>query len=87
MPLRLRPGDDLHLVLEAWRARQRERAGSLLSSISSRLRARSLVRTTAELVVGLLPEWQFSREPDVATGFAELQIRPARDSGDLGEPH
>ena len=36
----------------------------------------SLVRTTAELVVGLLPEWRFCRELDSATGFAELQISP-----------
>jgi predicted DNA-binding protein with PD1-like motif len=36
----------------------------------------SLVRTTAELVVGLLPEWWFSRELDPATGYAELRIRP-----------
>jgi predicted DNA-binding protein with PD1-like motif len=34
----------------------------------------SLVRTTAELVLGLLPEWQFSRELDPATGCAELRI-------------
>jgi len=26
-------------------------------------------------VIGLLPEWQFSRELDPATGYAELQIR------------
>jgi predicted DNA-binding protein with PD1-like motif len=36
----------------------------------------SLVRTTAELVVGLLPEWQFSRELDPVTGYAELRISP-----------
>ncbi|MCS5693952.1 DNA-binding protein [Cyanobium sp. FGCU-6] len=36
----------------------------------------SLVRTTAELVVGLLPEWRFSREIDPATGYAELRISP-----------
>ncbi len=35
----------------------------------------SLVRTTAELVIGLLPEWQFSRKLDLATGYAELQIK------------
>ena len=35
----------------------------------------SLVRTTAELVLGLLPEWQFSRELDPATGCAELRIQ------------
>ena len=36
----------------------------------------SLVRTTAELVVGLLPEWQFRRELDTGTGYAELRINP-----------
>ena len=35
----------------------------------------SLVRTTAELVIGLLPEWQFRRERDPATGYAELVIK------------
>ena len=35
----------------------------------------SLVRTTAELVVGLLPEWRFRRERDPATGYAELAIK------------
>ena len=34
----------------------------------------SLVRTTAELVIGLLPEWRFRRELDPATGYAELGI-------------
>jgi len=43
--------------------------------IGGHLCAGSLVRTTAELVVGLLPDWQFSRELDPATGYAELQIR------------
>ncbi|RZJ26338.1 MAG: DUF296 domain-containing protein, partial [Haliea sp.] len=33
------------------------------------------VRTTAELVLGLLPGWQFSRAPDPATGFMELVMR------------
>ena len=36
----------------------------------------SLVRTTAELVIGVLPEWRFSRELDTATGYAELRITP-----------
>lgn len=35
----------------------------------------SLVRTTAEIVVGLLPEWCFRRQIDPATGFRELEIR------------
>lgn len=30
------------------------------------------VRTTAEVVLALLPGWQFGREPDAATGFMEL---------------
>jgi predicted DNA-binding protein with PD1-like motif len=48
--------------------------------IGGHLCAGSLVRTTAELVVGLLPEWRFCRELDPATGYAELQIHP-RDLG------
>jgi predicted DNA-binding protein with PD1-like motif len=36
----------------------------------------SLVRTTAELVIGLLPEWRFNREVDPATGYPELRISP-----------
>ena len=43
--------------------------------IGGHLCAGSLVRTTAELVLGLLPEWQFSRELDPATGCAELRIQ------------
>ena len=35
------------------------------------------VRTTAELLLVLLPGHRFSRELDSATGFAELQIRNA----------
>lgn len=34
------------------------------------------VRTTAELLLALLPTWQLSREPDPATGYAELVVRP-----------
>ena len=47
--------------------------------IGGHLCAGSLVRTTAELVVGLLPEWRFRRELDPVTGYAELRISP----GDL----
>jgi len=36
------------------------------------------VRTTAEVLLILLPEWSFTREPDSATGFAELVVRPER---------
>ena len=44
--------------------------------LGGHLCAGSLVRTTAELVIGLLPEWRFSRQLDPATGFAELRISP-----------
>jgi len=42
--------------------------------IGGHLATGSLVRTTAELVLGLLPEWQFNRELDPATGYDELRI-------------
>jgi len=34
-----------------------------------------IVRTTAEVLLMLLPGWRFSREPDLATGYDELAIR------------
>ena len=34
-----------------------------------------IVRTTAEVVLGLLPGWRFGRAPDAATGFMELVVR------------
>jgi predicted DNA-binding protein with PD1-like motif len=124
--LRLRPGEDLRLALDAWMAQQQEQAGCVISAVGSlsvvqlrfagateatlirddleilslagtlspdgahlhlavadsrgaviggHLCAGSLVRTTAELVIGLLPEWRFRRELDPATGYAELQIK------------
>ena len=127
VPLRLTPGADLRLALEAWMGAQQEQAGCLISAVGSlslaqlrlagatqatairgeleilslsgtlsldgahlhiaiadskgaliggHLCAGSLVRTTAELVIGLLPEWRFRRELDPATGYAELQISP-----------
>ena len=130
VPLRLTPGVDLRLALEAWVGTQQEQAGCLISAVGSlsvaqlrlagatearaihgeleilslsgtlspdgahlhiaiadrrgtviggHLCAGSLVRTTAELVVGLLPEWRFRRELDPVTGYAELRISP----GDL----
>jgi len=44
--------------------------------IGGHLCSGSLVRTTAELVVGLLPEWHFCRELDPATSYPELRISP-----------
>jgi predicted DNA-binding protein with PD1-like motif len=33
-----------------------------------------IVRTTAEILLALLPEWAFSRVPDAATGYLELEV-------------
>ena len=51
-------------------------ADSTGSVIGGHLCHGSLVRTTAELVLGLLPQWRFRRGLDPATGCAELQISP-----------
>lgn len=37
-----------------------------------------IVRTTAEVLVGLLPGWKLERTVDETTGYAELVARPAR---------
>jgi predicted DNA-binding protein with PD1-like motif len=42
-----------------------------------------IVRTTAEVVIALLPGWQFRRELDAATGFKELVARQER-APDMG---
>lgn len=35
------------------------------------------VRTTAEVLLALLPAWRFAREHDDQTGYDELVVRPA----------
>lgn len=43
-----------------------------------------IVRTTAEVLLALLPEWEFAREPDAATGYEELVVRSVEvANGDL----
>jgi predicted DNA-binding protein with PD1-like motif len=44
--------------------------------IGGHVAAGCVVRTTAELLIGVLPEFRFSRETDPQTGFAELVVRP-----------
>ena len=39
-----------------------------------------IVRTTAEVLIALLPEWRLVRQLDAATGYDELSIRP-NDAG------
>ena len=34
-----------------------------------------IVCTSAEVLLALLPEWEFSREPDATTGYDELVVR------------
>ncbi len=34
------------------------------------------VRTTAEILLVLLPDWRFTREADTTTGYDELVVRP-----------
>lgn len=34
-----------------------------------------IVRTSAEVLLALLPEWEFAREPDALTGYDELVVR------------
>ena len=40
-----------------------------------------IVRTTVEVVIALLPGWEFRRELDQATGFRELTARQQADAG------
>ena len=72
-----RDGAHLHIAV----------ASSNGTVIGGHLCSGSLVRTTAELVIGLLPEWRFRRRLDPATGFAELEIsRNGPSSSDLRQP-
>lgn len=41
-----------------------------------------IVRTTAEVLLALLPDWAFTRAPDAATGYDELVITPRAGAGD-----
>jgi predicted DNA-binding protein with PD1-like motif len=59
-------GAHLHIAIA-------DRSGAV---IGGHLGLSSLVRTTAELVIGLLPEWRFQRELDPASGYVELRISP-----------
>lgn len=38
-----------------------------------------VVRTTAEVLLALLPKWSFTREADAATGYDELVVRASAD--------
>ncbi|TFZ01912.1 PPC domain-containing DNA-binding protein [Ramlibacter humi] len=59
--------DGVHLHASVSDARGQVRGGHLMPGC--------IVRTTAEVVVGLLPDWSFGRQPDAATGYLELVAR------------
>ena len=45
------------------------------SVLGGHVAAGCIVRTTAELLLATLPQWQLGREPDPRTGYAELVAR------------
>lgn len=51
------------------------------SARGGHLKEGSVIRTTAEIVLGILPEWEFARITDPETGFPELKIerKPSLD--------
>ncbi|WLI89313.1 DNA-binding protein [Massilia sp. R2A-15] len=46
--------------------------------IGGHVAAGCIVRTTAEVLLAVLPDHAFSREPDAISGFRELRIRDRR---------
>ena len=83
VPLCLQPSDDLRLALEAWMGAQQEQAGCVISAVGSlsvaQLRFAGATEAMAihgQLVIALLPQWQFRRVLAPATGDAELKISP-----------
>lgn len=69
--------DGAHLHASVADAQGQLRAGHVLPGC--------VVRTTAELVLGLLPGWSFRRAVDPATGYQELVGKPAA-GGDYDYP-
>lgn len=43
-----------------------------------------IIRTTAEVLLALLPEWEFAREADAVTGYDELVVRAVSDADARG---
>jgi predicted DNA-binding protein with PD1-like motif len=56
--------------------------------VGGRLVQGCVVNTTAELVIGELPELEFHRQPDPVTGYNELSVQPRPSQGEpsLSEP-
>ena len=73
LPLRLTPGQDLRQAIEAAVLSHNCRAAFVLSG--GHVAPGCIVRTTAEVLLALLPDWAFAREPDALTGYDELVVR------------
>jgi predicted DNA-binding protein with PD1-like motif len=58
-----RDGSHLHILV----------SDSEGESKGGHLKEGSVVRTTAEIVIGILPGWKFTREIDPETGYLELR--------------
>jgi predicted DNA-binding protein with PD1-like motif len=71
--------DGAHLHLSVADGDGRVTGGHLLEG--------SLVRTTAELLLGWLPDWTFRRVLDPQTGFRELQITRSDPEQPPGHHH
>lgn len=65
--------DGLHLHLSVSDAEGRMSAGHLMDEC--------IIRTTAEVVFGIFPDWQFSRKHDPGTGYSELSVDPIKEEG------
>jgi len=48
------------------------------SVIGGHIKGRAVIATTAEVVLAVLPELRFSREPDAGTGYHELVVVRSR---------
>jgi predicted DNA-binding protein with PD1-like motif len=75
LPIRLTPGQDLRAALEAAVLAHHCRAAFVLGG---HVAPGCIVLTTAEVLLALLPDWQFTREPDALTGYDELVTRSLR---------
>lgn len=49
--------------------------------IGGHLKEGAIINTTAEIVIGILSEWDFTRKADLETGCAELTVRLSGRAG------
>ncbi|MEM1296458.1 MAG: PPC domain-containing DNA-binding protein [Verrucomicrobiota bacterium] len=59
-------------------------ADSVGASQGGHLKEGAMIRTTAEIVIGVLSEWQFSRKLDPETGCQELTVEHLAKPGSSG---